>query len=93
MGDKKIHIKTKFMKTSFPITRHLVTCMLLPRRENYDGLLKENIVMMWLLAHNFQFHWAYEMIHIMFKFQKSNSVGTPYRRLTTKFLIKGDQFG
>lgn len=66
----------------------LLTYVILPTRKNYDELLKEDVVPIWLLTQNFQVNWTYGMVSYMFKCQKTNLVWLPYEGLITKFLVK-----
>lgn len=56
MRDVKLPLKEKFIKGSCFIVHQLVTCVLLSRRENRNETLKEDIVVTWLLTHNYQVH-------------------------------------
>lgn len=49
MKERKLPFKANFMKESFYVVLHLVTRVLLSRRKNRDELLKEDVVLLWLL--------------------------------------------
>lgn len=65
-----------------------MTCMLLPRKDMCDVLLKEYVVPMCLSSQKYQVKQVDGMVHYMLKCKKSNSAELPYESLITKLLVK-----
>lgn len=82
----KLHIKINILKAPYRFIHHVVTRVLLSRKNNYKNILKEDVVIMCLLTHNIQTNWAYGVMCHMMEFKRNNSTWLPYGHLITQIL-------
>lgn len=82
----KLPLQTKLMKAKFHVEHHLLTCILFPKQENIEVIIKEDIIVLWLLTQHYQTNTANGIFSHMIWCKKNHSAELPYRGLITNIL-------
>lgn len=49
MKDMKLHVKANYIKEKIMVAHYLITRILLPRKDNLEVIIRENVFPLWLL--------------------------------------------